>query len=1080
MKVKYLFVFLFVVFATSALFAQALNTTEYSDYRRNLKKNGNNIVESPGGLLSISSSCQIGRDPGPIKWRAVYQFDIPDNVIQNDYQITKAVFSVRCIKINTTSELVAGFYNITYDMISTNNFDEIFAEMDVVNADIGQAVSSNDLLVLDSNEPGNPWPEFKAAIQNSLANDKFVLGIRWSNDGLTSSKTWYLDNFLMSLYLEYTIPTQLVTVDQKFSNGSSFGQVGLWNDEIINFTNYPVPHNFNFPISSTQTLKGDQTIQSNEKYNNWNNELNDITNYHTFTITLQTSNLISWFKPTNSSIAIKNNLEATGLENGSIEFKDPWLIDYPDPLFNNNKRNQGMNAPFKSRTSPFYPDYTTSYSGDVYKGVFLDQGFPNWNPPYYSVNSPDMQPITVNGESHKYFLQNWSGTGVTFQSTGSSQTGVVFTSGSAVVTANLKGQLLSNEGSGFSNNGQRKIVRDNSGYYHSVYTSQNLVWYTKSATTAFTGNWDKDEAMFSDYAPSSKNPSIDIDGNTFSVVAELQDGPATYIYLNDNGGYTEVAQIDNNYYGSSYPVVSRTNNEIFIIYKPSATSPLKYRRYYHSNLPPQNWTWTDEADLPFSTSNSKYPSIAGDKVSDDVYITWQEGTTQIKYLYSHRQGDNRQFFSSDFITVSSGSGYTNNTNPSISLNSDGPFISWTGSRKEANSSNKIIGKENWVYVYKAILRTKSSGSWGDFNVIGSEVNYTNNNSTTSSNGETVIAYSQSGGQSSKWIKRVGGYYSEIVSLSHNGLQVNLSNGSGLSNLKAMVFNTAALPYPINRSTTDFTTTIPKVTEGEEITYGRTGVVSKQDVEFVFTVEDILLDDTNIEFTSRVDTLPVLSLEELNSAAKSNAFSLEENSSLYFSLYYLVINPELASTVLSENDYVRFKLELVKTVGEQVVGTFDDITFTKDNAYDHENTSYKVDCTGIESGSYYLRIVADANSETGLSIANSQNDAGNLAKENYTEVNFTGETSPLTYELSQNYPNPFNPSTTIKYQIPNAGNVTLIVYDILGREVTTLVDEFKNEGRYEVNFNASKLASGVYIYTIKSNDFTASKKLMLLK
>ena len=85
-----------------------------------------------------------------------------------------------------------------------------------------------------------------------------------------------------------------------------------------------------------------------------------------------------------------------------------------------------------------------------------------------------------------------------------------------------------------------------------------------------------------------------------------------------------------------------------------------------------------------------------------------------------------------------------------------------------------------------------------------------------------------------------------------------------------------------------------------------------------------------------------------------------------------------------------------------------------------------------------------------------------------------------YHLSQNYPNPFNPSTTIKYQIPNAGNVTLKVFDILGREVTTLVDEFKNEGRYEVNFNASKLASGVYIYTIRANDFTASKKLMLLK
>ena len=104
----------------------------------------------------------------------------------------------------------------------------------------------------------------------------------------------------------------------------------------------------------------------------------------------------------------------------------------------------------------------------------------------------------------------------------------------------------------------------------------------------------------------------------------------------------------------------------------------------------------------------------------------------------------------------------------------------------------------------------------------------------------------------------------------------------------------------------------------------------------------------------------------------------------------------------------------------------------------------------------------------------------MGKQIPTEIIYKGSLKVDTYDLAQNYPNPFNPSTTIKYQIPNAGNVTLKVFDILGREVTTLVDEFKSEGRYEVNFNAGKLASGVYIYSIKSNDFTASKKLLLLK
>jgi hypothetical protein len=85
-----------------------------------------------------------------------------------------------------------------------------------------------------------------------------------------------------------------------------------------------------------------------------------------------------------------------------------------------------------------------------------------------------------------------------------------------------------------------------------------------------------------------------------------------------------------------------------------------------------------------------------------------------------------------------------------------------------------------------------------------------------------------------------------------------------------------------------------------------------------------------------------------------------------------------------------------------------------------------------------------------------------------------------YYLSQNYPNPFNPSTTIKYQMPEGGIVTLKIYDILGKEVKTLVNEQKAAGRYEVNFNASNLASGVYIYRIQVNDFVSAKKLMLLK
>ena len=80
----------------------------------------------------------------------------------------------------------------------------------------------------------------------------------------------------------------------------------------------------------------------------------------------------------------------------------------------------------------------------------------------------------------------------------------------------------------------------------------------------------------------------------------------------------------------------------------------------------------------------------------------------------------------------------------------------------------------------------------------------------------------------------------------------------------------------------------------------------------------------------------------------------------------------------------------------------------------------------------------------------------------------------------NYPNPFNPSTIIRYQIVKAGHVTLKVYDTLGREVANLVDKQQLSGKYSVNFNASSLSSGIYLYRITANGFMAVKKMILLR
>jgi hypothetical protein len=104
--------------------------------------------------------------------------------------------------------------------------------------------------------------------------------------------------------------------------------------------------------------------------------------------------------------------------------------------------------------------------------------------------------------------------------------------------------------------------------------------------------------------------------------------------------------------------------------------------------------------------------------------------------------------------------------------------------------------------------------------------------------------------------------------------------------------------------------------------------------------------------------------------------------------------------------------------------------------------------------------------------------GSVTYSESVEVKF--DASPESFSLMQNYPNPFNPVTTIKYQLPEKSFVSIKVYDVLGKEVASLFNAEQPEGIHEIEFNASELSSGIYIYTISAGNFRDSKKLMLMK
>ena len=206
------------------------------------------------------------------------------------------------------------------------------------------------------------------------------------------------------------------------------------------------------------------------------------------------------------------------------------------------------------------------------------------------------------------------------------------------------------------------------------------------------------------------------------------------------------------------------------------------------------------------------------------------------------------------------------------------------------------------------------------------------------------------------------------------------------------------------------------------------------------------------------------------------------SALSFSVVSGVVNPRVAPMLLEDGKYVKFKVELIEDKTGEILNSFAILEYNANNVEELTNLSFSLKTSGMRKTKVHLKILLDENisGEYTLSELTAEDSVLHIGKEGYQEVSFGGDLAVIEYALEQNYPNPFNPSTTLKYQIQQNGFVTLKVYDILGKEVATLVNEVKTQGIYEVNFNASNLASGVYLYRLNVNDYVDVKKMILLK
>ena len=302
-----------------------------------------------------------------------------------------------------------------------------------------------------------------------------------SNQDEASLDDYVYYQYLVSLRVSYFDGD--ITVTQIDDQGNPFGQVGRWIDDDWDWID--VPFNLQLLAGSDLGLKSNQEFKTGtyQKYWKWTQNSNDyITNHHNFTVLSGINMLRATFKSTDEGITIKNEiLEAPGLNPADdfIQYKDPWFIDYPDPQFPNPqggyyRRNQGMEAVYRARSAPFYPNYNDPYEyNQPYKGIFLDQNSTfDPNLPIYSVKTEPHNITLYNtgnlsGRLHRCYFRNWSydPNKISLQNN-TSQTAVVFKTTDAALTANLKGTQLSNELTAYDNNSQRKFVRTDNGNLH--------------------------------------------------------------------------------------------------------------------------------------------------------------------------------------------------------------------------------------------------------------------------------------------------------------------------------------------------------------------------------------------------------------------------------------------------------------------------------------------------------------------------------------------------------------------------------------------------------------------------------------
>jgi hypothetical protein len=320
----------------------------------------------------------------------------------------------------------------------------------------------------------------------------------------------------------------------------------------------------------------------------------------------------------------------------------------------------------------------------------------------------------------------------------------------------------------------------------------------------------------------------------------------------------------------------------------------------------------------------------------------------------------------------------------------------------------------------------------------------------------------------------------VGSLASTGRDVQLSNGAGKSSMYATSFYPFTAPYSFSTPTSLGSVSGLAKSAPASIANSRGGYVGNKQAQIYYSIGGLSVDGLNVPFVAIPDTFTSTSVAGLNSVLVSQPFVLGSNTKLHFNEETAAGDSLAAIRMLGESGYVLFNVELLDAATNSVLGTIKQTKFSSATLNGYTLSAYSLDAEEFSGRTVKVRVTVSTNIDEPLAQPVDGYAAENTAADAEAQSLTLRQSAVKEFSLSQNYPNPFNPTTTISYALPKASHVTLKVYDMLGREVATLVNDFREQGRYTATFDATHLASGVYISRLVAGDYTKTMKMLMIK